>query len=156
MRRKAREIESPWQHDATAGLAQVALAEGDVATALREAEAVLAHVAEALDAGWKREASLDRDDLPSGACPSARPARDRVAGQCPRRAGAQAATIPTLRCARASSRTSAHRREIAAAWAFNPDGSAMSSPMARTARPVAARRSPAITAVAVFDTSERW
>jgi outer membrane protein assembly factor BamD (BamD/ComL family) len=47
MRRKAREIESPWQHDATAGLAQVALAEGDVATALREAEAVLAHVASA-------------------------------------------------------------------------------------------------------------
>jgi class 3 adenylate cyclase len=45
MRRRALEIESPWQHDAAAGLAQVALAQGDGATALREVEAVLAHLA---------------------------------------------------------------------------------------------------------------
>ncbi|MGZ5215317.1 MAG: ATP-binding protein [Caldimonas sp.] len=42
---KAREIDSPWQHDASAGLAQVALAQGDGATALREVEALLAHLA---------------------------------------------------------------------------------------------------------------
>ena len=44
MRELAREIDSAWQHDATAGLAQVALAEGDTATALREIEAIAALV----------------------------------------------------------------------------------------------------------------
>ena len=41
MRSRALEIGSPWQLDAAVGLAQVALAEGDGATALREIEAVL-------------------------------------------------------------------------------------------------------------------
>ncbi len=44
-RQRAREIDSPWQRDASAGLAQVALAQGDGATALREVEALLAHLA---------------------------------------------------------------------------------------------------------------
>ncbi len=45
MRQLAQEIDSPWQHDASAGLALVDLAQGDAAGALREVEAVLAHVA---------------------------------------------------------------------------------------------------------------
>ena len=44
-RQKARELDSPWERDASAGLAQVALAERDGATALREVEALLAHLA---------------------------------------------------------------------------------------------------------------
>jgi class 3 adenylate cyclase len=44
-RQRAREIDSPWQRDASAGLAQVALAQGDGATALREVETLLAHLA---------------------------------------------------------------------------------------------------------------
>jgi tetratricopeptide (TPR) repeat protein len=45
MRQLAQEIDSPWQHDASAGLAQVGLAQGDDAGALREVDAILAHVA---------------------------------------------------------------------------------------------------------------
>ena len=44
MRERAVAVSSPWQHDARAGLAQVALARGDVATALQEVEALLAGV----------------------------------------------------------------------------------------------------------------
>jgi len=45
MRREAQAIASPWRHDAVAGLAQVALAQGDGALALRELQAILSHVA---------------------------------------------------------------------------------------------------------------
>jgi class 3 adenylate cyclase/tetratricopeptide (TPR) repeat protein len=45
MRRRAAEIDSPWQHDAAAGLAQVALAQGDDTQAFRELEVVLDHLA---------------------------------------------------------------------------------------------------------------
>ena len=45
MRHKALAIESPWQHDASSGLAQIALAQEDGAKALRELDVVLAHSA---------------------------------------------------------------------------------------------------------------
>ncbi|MBV9892291.1 MAG: hypothetical protein JO090_15560 [Rhizobacter sp.] len=45
MRRAALALGSPWQHDAVAGSASVALAQGDDARALRELQPILAHVA---------------------------------------------------------------------------------------------------------------
>jgi len=44
-RAQALEIESPWQHDASAWLARVALAQRDGAAALREVKSLLAHLA---------------------------------------------------------------------------------------------------------------
>jgi tetratricopeptide (TPR) repeat protein len=41
----ATEVDDPCRHDATAGLARVALAQGDSVAALREVEALLAHIA---------------------------------------------------------------------------------------------------------------
>jgi tetratricopeptide (TPR) repeat protein len=45
MQQLAQEIDSPWQHDAAAALAQLAFAQGDDVQALRELDGVLAHSA---------------------------------------------------------------------------------------------------------------
>jgi len=130
MRERAREIESPWQHDASAGLAQVALAEGDGATALHEVEALLRQLADG-----ETLAGTVKPRLIELTCYRALAgAGDARADEWLTRAHgalqAQAATIPDTALRRGFLHDIPHHREIAAAWAARadperPNGSAL-------------------------------
>ena len=69
---RALEIESPWQHDAVAGLAQVALAEGDGRDGASRDGGGAGACSARRHARRHGEAAPDRADLPPGARPSPR------------------------------------------------------------------------------------
>jgi class 3 adenylate cyclase/tetratricopeptide (TPR) repeat protein len=117
MRRNAMQIESAWQHDATAGLAQVALAEGDLPTALRQAETVLAHASSGgtivgavkprlIELTCHRVLARASDPRATVWLTSAHDALQ-----------AQAATIPDPALRQGFLENIPHHREIVAAWA---------------------------------------
>ena len=83
-RARALEIGSPWQHDASAGLARVALAAGDTAAALAALQPLLAPCGGRWHAGWHRISAPHRADLPPGPGPRRRPSRGRRGWRAPR------------------------------------------------------------------------
>jgi len=125
-RERALEIGHPVQHEACAGLARVALAQGDGAAALRELQAVLDHVA--------RGGTLDGTDarLVELTCHQAlaRVGDPRAAEWLTRAheaLQAQAATIPDAALRQGFLHNIPHRREIVAAWAKRDVASASSA-----------------------------
>ena len=118
-------IGSPWHHDATAGLARVALAQGDAAAALREVETLLTLLAGAATLEGMNEPRLIeltcfRVLAAAGGDGNGEPraaewlARAHVALQ------AQAATIADVALRRGFLRHIPYHREIIAAWAAQP------------------------------------
>jgi class 3 adenylate cyclase/tetratricopeptide (TPR) repeat protein len=119
---QARELNSTWQHDASAGLAQVALAEGDPAAALSELRSVLEHVAAggALDGTddprWIELTCYQTLTVAGGAGASDWLERAHSALM----AQADALTDPALR--HGLLQNIPHHREIVAAWAKRSAG----------------------------------
>ena len=117
-RARALAIGSPWHHDAAAGLARVALGQGDAATALREVEALLTQLAgiDTLEGmNEPRLIELTCYRVLAGANGDSRAtewiARANEAVQ------AQAATIADAALRRGFLQNIPHHREIIAAWA---------------------------------------
>ena len=116
-RARALKIGEPAQHDATAGLARVALAQGDVSAALQEVEGLLAHVAAggALDdAEYPRLIELTCHQV------LARAGDARAVDWLTRahtNLRARAATIPDAAMRQGFLANIPEHREIAAAWA---------------------------------------
>ena len=116
-RARALEIGSPWHHDAAAGVARVALAQGDAATAQREIEALLTQL-EGTDTlegmNEPRLIELTCHRVLAGAGDEA-----RAAGWIERAHEAvlaQAATIADAGLRRGFLENIPHHREIIAAW----------------------------------------
>jgi len=117
MHGKACEIDSAWQHDATAGLAQVALAEGDDAAALREVESLAAH----MSSGGTLVGTVKPRLIELTCHRVLARLRDPRAGEWLERARegleAQAATIPDAALRRRFLDDIPYHREIASTWA---------------------------------------
>ncbi len=126
-REKALAIASPWHHDATAGLARVALRRGDAPAALREIETLLIQL-EGVDTlegmNEPRLIELTCWRVLAGASGGTDPRADDWLARAHEAVQAQAATITDPGLRRGFLHAIPHHREIIAAWAAQPRASA--------------------------------